>query len=145
VVFLILTISYATSLRIYFAQTSQISATKRQIAQSQTRIADLQKDLSRWNDPEYVKTQARSRLGWVMPGETGFKVVGSDGQPLGGGSQIQSATQAKPPRDAWWAKLWGSVEAADKPTPVQTKPTRQATITEQTRPTPTPIPVATPR
>lgn len=135
VVFLILTISYASSLRIYFAQSAQIADTRQQITQSQERIADLQTNLSRWNDPEYVKTQARARLGWVMPGETGFTVVGEDGQPLGGGAQISSPRAPETPQTAWWDKMWGSVEAADRPAPVPSpKPKRQPTITEDTKP-----------
>jgi cell division protein FtsB len=134
VVFLILTISYASSLRIYFAQSSQIAATKQQITESQNRISDLQTDLSRWNDPEYVKTQARVRLGWVLPGETGFTVVGEDGQPLGGGAEITSAEPPPAPQDAWWDKLWGSVEAADRPAPVTPQPTKEPTITTETKP-----------
>ena len=134
VVFLILTISYASSLRIYFAQSAEIATTKQQITQSQARIADLQTDLSRWNDPEYVKTQARARLGWVMPGETGFRVVGEDGQPLGGGAQISSGQPPVAAQDAWWDKMWGSVEAADKPAPPKAKPKKPKPITVDTKP-----------
>jgi cell division protein FtsB len=136
VVFLILTISYATSLRIYFAQSSEIAATQQEIGERQSRIAELQTDLARWNDDAYVKTQARARLGWVMPGETGYKVVDKDGKALGGGAEINAPKKATPPQDAWWDKLWGSVEAADKPAPVktETKPTKQPTITEDTKP-----------
>ena len=134
VVFLILTISYASSLRIYFAQSAQIASTRQQITQSQQRISDLQTDLVRWQDPAYVRTQARIRLGWVLPGETGFRVVGEDGQPLGGGAQISSAQQPVALQDAWWDKLWGSVEAADQPAPAPTKPTKEPTITAKTKP-----------
>jgi cell division protein FtsB len=139
VVILVLTISYASSLRIYFAQAHDIATTKQQIAQSQNRIADLQTELARWNDPAYVKSQARERLGWVVPGETGYRVVEDDGgKALGGGAEIDSsAKKAAPPGDAWWAKLWGSVEAADKPAPVNAakpKPTKAPTITEDTKP-----------
>lgn len=131
VVLLILTISYASSLRIYFAQAHEIASTKVEIAQRQQRIAELQGGLARWNDPEYVRTQARARLGWVVPGETGYQVVDADGNPLGGGAAIGSAgPTANEPQDAWWAKLWGSVEAADKPAPAKPK---EKTITLKTK------------
>lgn len=135
VVFLVLTISYATSLRIYFAQSAQIAATKAEISDRQVKIAELQSELGRWQDPDYVKTQARVRLGWVMPGETGFKVVGENGQPIGGGAEVSPAKPAAAPQDAWWDKLWGSVEAADKPAPAPTRPALPRTITESTKPT----------
>ena len=71
VVLLVLVISYASSLRIYFAQAHEIAATRVEIADRQQRISDLQTELGRWNDPDHVRTEARQRLGWVVPGETG--------------------------------------------------------------------------
>jgi hypothetical protein len=135
VVLLILTISYASSLRIYFAQAHEIAATKAQIAERQQRIAELESDVARWQRPDYVRTQARERLGWVVPGETGYKVVDANGKPLGGGAEIAADTpEPQQPRDAWWDKLWGSVEAADQPAPVKPKPKPAKPITEETKP-----------
>jgi hypothetical protein len=131
----VLTISFATSLRIYFGQAHEIASTKADIVASQQRIVDLQADVARWADPDYVRAQARDRLGWVVPGETGYQVVGADGKPLGGGSEIESETQpldqAKP---AWWSTLWGSVATADKPAPVQAKPKVPKAISVHTKP-----------
>lgn len=119
VVILMLTISYANSLRIYFAQSHEVAATKAEIADREARIADLQTELNHWDDPAFVKLQARTRLGWVMPGEIGFTVVDADGKPLGGGSEL--TTGEKPASDrapeSWYTRLWGSVETADKPAP----------------------------
>jgi len=136
VVLLILTISYASSLRIYYAQASDIAATKAEIAERQQRIVELQDELAKWQDEEYVKTQARQRLGWVVPGETGYKVVDAEGRPLGGGVEISGeVTPVAEPGDAWWAKLWGSVAAADAPAPVQTSaPDSDQPVTEDTTP-----------
>ena len=145
VVLLILTISYATSLRIYFAQSRDIAETRAAIATRQQRIAELQGELAQWNDPEYVKTQARDRLGWVVPGEVGFRVVGPDGKPLGGGAEIDSGPQPNDTSDdAWWSRLWGSVEAADRPAPVRVDPADKPPITEDTAPADA-SPSATPR
>ena len=134
VVLLILAISYVTSLRIYFSQAHEISATKTEIAERQQRIRDLQGELARWDDEAYVRTQARERLGWVVPGETGYTVVGVDGKPLGGGAQISAEEVAgTQPQDSWWSKLWGSVEAADRPAPVGNS-AEEKTITVKTKP-----------
>ncbi len=139
---LILTISYASSLRIYFAQREEIAATKAVIGERERRITSLQAELARWDDPAYVTTQARARLGWVMPGETGYKVIDSDGNPLGGGAEINAErSQPKPAADAWWSKLWGSVEAADKPAPQKQKVEKAPPITVDSSPSET----ATPR
>jgi cell division protein FtsB len=134
VVLLILTISYATSLRIYFSQAHEISTTKAEIAKRQQRILQLQGELARWDDEGYVRSQARERLGWVVPGETGFTVVDAEGRPLGGGAEIKAeSTSDEPAQDTWWSKLWGSVEAADRPAPVP-DPAREKPITEKTKP-----------
>jgi cell division protein FtsB len=136
VVLLILTISYASSLRIYFAQAHEIAATKAEIAERQQRIVTLEAELAKWQDEDHVRTQARERLGWVVPGEIGYKVVDADGKPLGGGAEISgdAAAPVEPAEDAWWAKLWGSVAAADQPAPATGRAEPDKPITEQTKP-----------
>ncbi|HEY0239512.1 MAG TPA: septum formation initiator family protein [Friedmanniella sp.] len=135
VVVLVLTISYATSLRIYFSQAHEIASTKAEIASSQASIGDLQGQIARWNDPAYVAAQARERLGWLVPGETGYTVVGADGKPLGGGLSLDASTTTGPdqPQQMWWDRMWGSVAAADKPAPAKTNPANRAPLTPQTK------------
>jgi cell division protein FtsB len=134
VVLLILTISYATSLRIYFAQAHEIASTSAEITERQQRIRELEGELARWGDETYVRTQARERLGWVVPGEIGYTVVGADGKPLGGGAKITAETAPdESAQDAWWSKLWGSVQAADRPAPVKSQ-VKEKTITVNTQP-----------
>jgi hypothetical protein len=134
VVLVILTISYASSLRIYFSQAHEISATKAEIAGRQQRIQELQGELGRWDDEAYVRTQARERLGWVVPGETGYTVVDADGKPLGGGAEIEAESAPDgPPDNSWWSKLWGSLQAADRPAPAK-DPSQEKPITAKTKP-----------
>ena len=144
VVLLILTISYASSLRIYFAQAEKISATRAEIVERQGTISALRDKLDLWNDPAFVRLQARDRLGWVVPGEIGFRVIGPDGKPLGGGAQISPAnapTDETP--DAWWLRLRDSVSAADRPAvTAPTKAPARKPITENTTPSPRPSPSA---
>jgi hypothetical protein len=79
-----------------------------------------------------------------VPGETGYTVVGADGKPLGGGAKISAETAPdETVQDAWWSKLWGSVEAADRPAPVKSDP-GEKTITVKTKPNGG-TPTATPR
>ena len=116
-VIVVLAISFGQSLRIYLSQQHDLAVAQQQIRDRSTQIADLESELARWNDPEYVKAQARDRLGWVMPGETGYRVVGADGKPIGGGVVIESE-QALPAGEhdpVWWDRLWGSVRTADAP------------------------------
>ncbi len=116
-VFVLLGLSYASSLRIYLDQQHQLALADQQIAERTERIAELEGELDRWSNPDYVKAQARDRLGWVMPGEIGYRVIGEDGEPIGGGVAIE-AEQRLPAGEhdpMWWDKLWGSIRTADAP------------------------------
>ncbi|HRA76418.1 MAG TPA: septum formation initiator family protein [Propionicimonas sp.] len=117
VVVVLLGLSYVSSLRIFVAQQHDLAVADQQIAERSAEIARLESELARWDDPAYVKAQARDRLGWVLPGETGYRVIGEDGKPLGGGVTI-TAEQELPTGEhqpVWWDRLWGSVQTADAP------------------------------
>lgn len=118
IVVLALAISFGGSLRIYLSQQHDLAVAEQEIRERSAEIADIQAELARWDDPDYVKAQARDRLGWVMPGETGYRVVGADGKPLGGGVVITSEQRlpAGEHDPVWWDRLWGSVQTADAPT-----------------------------
>ncbi|GAA5023272.1 septum formation initiator family protein [Actinopolymorpha pittospori] len=136
-----LVISYASSLRAWAEQRGRIADLRAEASQRSERVAELEKELGRWKDPAYVEAQARERFGWVMPGETGYVVVGGTGKsatpPVAGGST--GATEQGPAQRAWWSSLWGSVEEANKPpkptsTPKRPKPA--ATIDPESTPSP---------
>ena len=59
----------------YFAQRAQINAVKSQVAANNAALADAAKQLQLWKDPEYIKTQARERLHFVLPGERQYIVT----------------------------------------------------------------------
>ena len=139
-VVVVLFISYASSLRVYFNQQSQLAAARAQIDTNQQTINDLQDELMRWQDPSYVMAQARARLGWVVPGEVGFQVIGPDGKPLSPAANIDAPGKIPAGEDGgtWWGRLLGSAAAADNPVPVDATPSDEPTITIDTTPTPTP-------
>lgn len=113
---LVLTISYASSLRVYFDQRREIADSTAGIAQHQQQIKDLNSEIQRWKDPAFIERQARQQLGWVVPGETGYKVIGPDGKPVGPGAQINGSNRPDDTQtEAWWAKLMGTMAAADHP------------------------------
>ncbi|HMC03146.1 MAG TPA: septum formation initiator family protein [Cellulomonadaceae bacterium] len=123
----LLVISYVGTMRIYLDQQSDMATARTQIAERQATIAQLQDELSRWNDPSYIKTQARERLGWVMPGEVGYRVIGTDGKVVSG--EVGSIKgNNDPASQAWYERIWSSVQTADQPVVVPTtKPV--ATVT----------------
>ena len=44
-------------------------------AQKQADLTELEKQRARWDDPAYVRAQARDRLYYVMPGEISYLVI----------------------------------------------------------------------
>jgi len=142
----VLFVSYAGSLRVYFNQQSQLAAARAQIAANQQTIGDLQDELQRWQDPAYVEAQARARLGWVVPGEVGFQVIGPDGKPLSPAANIDAPANvpAGAVTGAWWDRLLGSAAAADNPAPATPNPSDEPTITVDTTPSAPPTPSDSP-
>jgi cell division protein FtsB len=118
----VLVVSYASSMRAYLQQRGQISDLRAQIVSSQTDIKALEREKRRWDDPEYVRQQARARFGWVLPGETAYQVIGKDGKPLERSDSLTDpGSVARTVPESWWDKVYGTLEAADhprkKPTP----------------------------
>jgi cell division protein FtsB len=119
----VLTVSYASSLRAYLQQRSHIGDLKAQIAQREANINDLEREKKRWDDPAYVKAQARARFGYLMPGESGFEVIGPDGEPLEAQASLNDpADVIKTVPKAWWSAAWESMELAGNPPPPDTEP-----------------------
>lgn len=118
VVFALLVISYASSMRAYLNQRSHIQELEAEIAGYQQEIRTAKAEIQRWNDPSFIEQQARSRFGWVMPGETAYQVLDGNGEPLTGPDQLADpstvAQKVKEP-DAWWSKIGDSARAADQP------------------------------
>ncbi|MFV0452729.1 MAG: FtsB family cell division protein [Propioniciclava sp.] len=115
-VLVLLALSFATSLRVYIVQSGDLALARQQIEERTARAAALQDELDRWSDDAYVRAQARNRLGWVLPGEVGYRVVGRDGEVLDGTDEIQGiGTDSAGATEAWWERLAGSLSAADQP------------------------------
>ena len=66
------------SLRGYLSQRARYDAVVDEIARARETSSSLEEELALWQDDDYVKSQARERLAYVMPGETTYVVVGAD-------------------------------------------------------------------
>ena len=112
----VLTISYASSLKAYFQQHTQIAQLRSQIASSQSDINRLQNEKALWSDPAYVREQARARFGYLMPGQTSYVVIGQDGRPLAAQATLSDPrTSSSSTPTAWWTTEWKSVQLAGNP------------------------------
>jgi len=112
----VLMLSYASSLRAYLQQRSHINDLKSSIAERNVAIDALEDEKRRWDDPAYVEQQARERLGYVMPGEKTYIVLGADGLPLEPVAELPDPTTVlRSTPQAWWDGAWDTMETAGDP------------------------------
>lgn len=111
VVMIAITIMLAPTVKIFFDKRAEIDALNADIAARVAEGDGLRQQVSRWQDPNYVKQQARDRINMVMPGETGYWVFGSD--VPAGESSSQTGAAAQDPADLPWVdSLWESITRA---------------------------------
>jgi cell division protein FtsB len=75
VVVLLVFVLLVPTAREYAKQTAQLNSLQTELTQAQQQRADDTANLKRWDDPAFVKAQARARLGYVMPGEKAYRVT----------------------------------------------------------------------
>ncbi len=112
----VLMVSYASSMRAYFEQRHQMDDLQADITESRANIRALQREKARWDDPAFVRAQARQRFGWVLPGEIAYQVIDEDGKPLDHDDSLSNpdvTTETEQP--LWWQSAWRSVEVAGNP------------------------------
>ena len=112
-----LVVSAALPLREYLSQRGQIASAEERNAQQQARVDALEKQLRQWQDPAYVKAQARERLHFVLPGEYSYVVLRPSTAPEPAGRAALPGVEAVGPEAPWYSQVWGSVRAADRPAP----------------------------
>ncbi|MEV4614437.1 septum formation initiator family protein [Kitasatospora sp. NPDC049258] len=100
--------------RQFIAQRSELAEQRAQAEQVRQQVEQLTRDRARWQDPEYVKAQARERLHYALPGDTPFVSV----DPSPSATVKSSSTGAAPATQAkafkpWYAGFWESVDLAD--------------------------------
>jgi len=97
----------------WMVQQREIDAVQAENEQARREVAALETERQRWQDPEYVKAEARRRLFYVMPGETGFVVV--DSQPpekAPADPAHAAAARVKNGDRPWFGDLWDSLRVA---------------------------------
>lgn len=136
-VLVIIALSVYSPLTSFIKQHQEIKAAQDSIAALEAEKQDLQSQVSLWEDDNYVKQQARSRLFYVEPGETPYLVVGID--PTSELADDTSAAAKTAPEDSWTTKLWGSLQlAASDPNNSRNETTAEPTPAVSSTPTGTP-------
>ncbi len=65
----------APSVQTFFSYRQQISDMAAQVQTAKDAVAHMQTERKRWDDPVYVRSQARARLYYVLPGEVSYLVM----------------------------------------------------------------------
>ena len=86
------------------------------VVEAQARNDQLKRELAMWDDPQFIASQARTRLGYVRPGETAF-IVADPGEEYLEKEKVKAAKREGPPRP-WMQIVALSVLAADQAPPI---------------------------
>ena len=106
-IFFILALTIAPPVKHYFTQRAQISALKAELSADNTALQKAREELTLWQDPEYIKSQARERLHFVLPGERQYIVTdGENNSKQNGTTKIASSLADGQP---WYARLIASI------------------------------------
>ena len=109
-IFFILALAIAPPVKHYFTQRAQISALNSQLVSDNKALEAARQELLLWQDPEYIKSQARERLHFVLPGERQYIVTenGTASNTDEGTKVANSLTDGQP----WYSRLIASITEA---------------------------------
>jgi len=81
--------------QIYLDQRRQIVEMEQSIDLAEEAVAQMQAERDRWQDPVYIRSQARDRLYYVLPGEVSYLVMNSEGMDFSDTSGTLGAVLAE--------------------------------------------------
>jgi hypothetical protein len=105
-------VAVALPLKIWLGQRGDITSLVAQTHQTQIRLGRLTAKDQRWQNPNYVESQARKRLHYAMPGHPTHILLGRPTPKGPTAAAHQHAVTAGP----WYSEFWQSVEAAGNAT-----------------------------
>ncbi|WP_200172504.1 septum formation initiator family protein, partial [Tomitella cavernea] len=113
-----LALALANPVRTYFTQRQDAAEAAAHHAELVAQIAELKKKEKLLEDPDYIRAQARDRLGFVEAGRTPY-IVELPGDPVEAQVQHDKAEAANRP---WYGSVWDSIshaaeDDADVPVP----------------------------
>jgi cell division protein FtsB len=106
----VLTLAIAPPVKHYFTQRAQINALESQLSADNVALQNAREELLLWQDPEYIKSQARERLHFVLPGERQYIVV--DGSTPPSQEKTTEIASALTDGQPWYSRLIASISEA---------------------------------
>ena len=107
VIFFILALTIAPPVKHYFTQRAQINALKSQLSADNSALQKARQELLLWQDPEYIKSQARERLHFVLPGERQYIVT--DDSTTDSNNTPTKIASALTDGQPWYSRLIASI------------------------------------
>ncbi len=101
-------LSLAYPVREYIAERRQVDQLLVQSQQIAWQLKQLNAQQSQLTTPAYIEQLARDRLHMCLPTEICYVIIGASGD-----TKAKSKAAGMP----WYARLWASVQRADKPLP----------------------------
>lgn len=101
----------------YFAQRAQISALQADVSDNQKKLSDALAELQLWRDPNYVKSQARERLHFVMPGERQYIVIGTNQSVSTDANTAAPVSEKFPIGVPWYSRVISSITSVGATNP----------------------------
>ncbi|WP_343319717.1 septum formation initiator family protein [Arthrobacter sp. TMP15] len=116
----VVTLLLAPNVHTFLEQRAEIASLHEDIAAKESQQSAYKSELARWDDPAFIKQQARDRVSMLMPGETGYWVYGANGVEAlddsvdAAKAAAAQATTAKNATaiqvDPWVDSLWEAVQ-----------------------------------
>lgn len=104
IVLIAVLVAVAAPLRNFYEGRNEIARAQANIEHLERRQADLEREIAKYEDPEYLNQVARRRLGVMEPGESAWRVI--DPRMTHG----TTITSDETPDDRGWAVfLWDSL------------------------------------
>ncbi|AGW41980.1 hypothetical protein O159_19670 [Leifsonia xyli subsp. cynodontis DSM 46306] len=101
----------APTTQAFIAQRQQIADQRAAVDKLSAQVDEVASQRARWNDPSYIRAQARDRLYYVMPGEVSYLVI--DDRPPAAQKQDQPvSSKLQETKTDWVGSLFASVMGA---------------------------------
>jgi len=124
----------APTLQAFAQQRSQIADQQAIVDTLNSQVDAAKAQRARWNDPSYIRAQARDRLYYVMPGETSYLVI-DDRPPAAASTDAPVSSTIQQTHTDWAGSLFGSFMGAGL---TEATPAQLSGQTGTPAPTPTP-------
>jgi cell division protein FtsB len=103
-------VSVGPRLSDYFVMQTQINQLQAKLDEAKKNLENITEEKERWDDPVYIRAQARDRLFYVVPGEISYLVLDADGLNLSDTSGTVGALLAQKKNSSDFSQTIGTTK-----------------------------------